>query len=78
MRPFQDNVDYFLEFYFRCNGTLTNEGNLFKVDCVLNANISDTSALITRREDATMQCPKTIQNHSLRRGVSQNLYISCD
>ena len=77
MRPFQDNVDYFLEFYFRCNATLTNEGNLFKVDCVLNEDLSDTSTLITRREDATMQCPKTIQNHSERRGVSQNLHISC-
>ena len=78
MRPFQDNVDYFLEFDFRCNATLTNEGTLFKVDCVLDANLSDKSSLITRREDATMQCPKTIQNHSVMMGVSQNSYISCD
>ena len=36
-------------------------------------DLSDTSSFITRRDDATMQCPKTIENSSYSYpGVSQN------
>ena len=38
-------------------------------------DLSDTSSFITRREDATMQCPKTMSNDSYFVGVSQNSFI---
>ena len=38
-------------------------------------DLSDTASFITRREDATMQCPKTMQNDSAYVGVSQNSFI---
>ena len=40
-------------------------------------DLSDTSSFITRREDATMQCPKTMStNNSIFDGVSQNFDAS--
>ena len=41
-------------------------------------DLSDSSTFITRREDATMQCPKTMRNDSLDHvdGVSQNFDVS--
>ena len=75
LRPIQDDVDDYFEFFFRCNSTLTNEDTLYNVDCVPAPDLSFTSTLITRREDATMQCPKTAQNSSSFVGVSQNSVI---
>ena len=39
-------------------------------------DLSDISSFITRREDATMQCPKTMRNDSIFDGVSQNFDVS--
>ena len=62
--------DSFLSF-FRCNSTLANEGTLYNVDCMPALDLSDASSFITRREDATMQCPKTRPDNFLFEGVSQ-------
>jgi hypothetical protein len=75
LRPIKDDVDDFFWFYFRCNSTLENEGTLYNVDCMPALDLSDASSWIRRREDATMQCPKTAQNSSSLVGVSQNSVI---
>ena len=75
MRPIKDDEDDFYQFYFRCNSTLGNEGTLYNVDCMPALDLSDASSWIRRREDATMQCPKTAQNSSSFVGVSQNSVI---
>ena len=62
-------------FFFRCNSTLANEGTLYNVDCMPALDLSYTSSFITRREDATMQCPKTMKDASVFTGVSQNSFI---
>ena len=79
MNPKNEYVDDSLVFYFRCNSTLANEDTLYNVDCMPALDLSDTSLefiRITRREDATMQCPKAMQNDSnYVGGVSQNSFI---
>ena len=71
-----DDVDVSFGYLFRCNSTLANEGTLYNVDCMPALDLSDTSSFITRREDATMQCPKTIGNYSLFDGVRENFDVS--
>ena len=78
LRPIQNDVDDYFEFYFRCNSTLANEGTLYNVDCMPAPDLSNGFYEILRREDATMQCPKTTQNHPYSTGVSQNYDISCN
>ena len=75
VRPNNDDVDTYFRYFFRCNSTLANEGTLYNVDCMPALDLSDKSSFITRREDATMQCPKTMQNSSFFVGVSQNSFI---
>ena len=74
-RPLQDDVDVFLEYYFRCNSTLENEDTLYNVDCKYDEDLSDTYPILTRSDDATMLCPKTIGNYSFNAGVSENTNI---
>ena len=78
MRPINDGVDDSFRFIFWCNSILANEGTLYNVDCMPDLDLSDSSTFITRREDATMQCPKTMRNYSLDHvdGVSQNFDVS--
>ena len=76
MRPINNDVDDYFEYYFRCNSILENEDTLYNVDCMPALDLSDTSSFIRRREDATMQCPKTIRNDSFVGGVSQNFDVS--
>ena len=59
-----------------CNSILANEGTLYNIDCMPALNLSDSSTFIRRREDATMQCPKTMRNDSFFDGVSQNFEVS--
>ena len=73
--PINDDVDDFFLYFFRCNSTLANEDTLYNVDCMPNMDLSEESSFLTRREDATMQCPKTMQNFSYYVGVSQNSFI---
>ena len=79
MRPIKNDVDNAFQYYFRCNSTLANEDTLYNVDCMPALDLSYTSLefiRITRREDATMQCPKAMQNDSnYVGGVSQNSFI---
>ena len=76
LRPIRDDEDEHFEFFFRCNSTIANEGTLYSVYCIPALDlIIPSSSLITRREDATMQCPKTIQKPPYA-GVSQNYDIS--
>ena len=75
MRAIDDDLDKSLELFFRCNSTLANEGTLYNVDCMLALELAYTPSFITRRDDATMQCPKTIKNASFLVGVSQNSFI---
>ena len=76
MRPINDDVDGSFEYLFRCISTLANKGTLYNVDCVPALDLSDALSFITRREDATIQCPKTIPNNSFFDGVSQNFDVS--
>ena len=71
MRAIDDDLDKSLELFFRCNSTLANEGTLYNVDCMLALELAYTPSFITRRDDATMQCPKTMKNNSGFPGVSQ-------
>ena len=75
MRPIKDDVDDFFWFYFRCNSTLENEGTLYNVDCMPALDLSDDYHGISRREDATMQCPKTMQYPPYRAGVSIMIFL---
>ena len=72
LRPINDGVDDSFRFIFWCNSILANEGTLYNVDCMLALDLSDTSSFITRREDATMQCSKIMQDDSVFDGVGQN------
>ena len=81
MRPINGDGDTFFRYYFRCNSTLANEDTLYNVDCMPALDLSYTSLefiRIRRREDATMQCPKTMRNDSFDHvdGVSQNFDVS--
>ena len=71
-------MDIPFQYFFRCNSILANESTLYNVDCMPALNLSDSSTFIRRREDATMQCPKTIRNDSLDHvdGVSQTFDVS--
>ena len=61
MKPIQDDVDELFQYYFRCNFILANEGTFFIEDCIPAVDLSDKSYFITRREDATIRCPKTYE-----------------
>ena len=78
LRPIQDDVDDDFRFYFRCNSTIANEGTLYNVDCIPAPDLSDALYVISRRDDATFQCPKTMQKPPFFKGVSQNCDIPCN
>ena len=79
LRPIQEHVDDYLEYYFRCNSTLTNMDTVYNVDCMHDENLSDTLSLLIRREDATVVCPKSTGNYSFNPGVSQNtIYMTSE
>jgi hypothetical protein len=58
MKPIQDDVDELFQYYFRCNSTIANDSPFYVEDCIPAVDLSDKSYFITRREDATIQCPK--------------------
>ena len=68
-------MDDYLEYYFRCSSTLTNEDTVYNVDCMIDENISDTLSLLIRRQDATILCSKYAGTYSFNPGVSQNKII---
>ena len=61
MKPIQDDVDELFQYYFRCNSIIANEGTFYVEDCIYAVDLSDKSFFITRRDDATIQCPKTYE-----------------
>ncbi len=75
LRPIQKDVDDYLEYYFRCNSTLTNEDTVYNVDCIIDENFSDTLSSIIRRQDATISCSKYAGTYCDYPGVSLNRII---
>ena len=74
LRPIQEDVDDYLEYYFRCNSTIENEDTVYNVHCMHDEDLSATLSLIIRRDDATMLCSKYIGNYSFNPGVSKEYY----
>ena len=59
LKPREDHLDDFFEFYIKCNSTLADENTLYNVDCRYDEDfLSD--APFRRTEDATMPCSKVL------------------